>query len=427
MALDRLTPPPAGDIRMPAIPKFSSQALPNGVVMTLIPGGSAPIVRIDMSLEAGSLRCDKPLIAKATAELIVAGTLSRSAAEIADLLDFYGAGLYATASLRRATVTLICLQKDVVRLVPLMREVLMEPSFPDDEVDLYVAQERQNYDVSSLKPGFHAQRAMLGMLYEPGERYSRRANREDYDGITPEALREFHALAYRPTGCQLFVAGLPSDDDVKLIAETFGSQSWEGSEPWAPPTPKIVTTPNVKYIDMESEQTSVQVARHLMSREHPDFYQFRILDTVFGGYFGSRLMKNIRERLGLTYGIGSFLSASRYLGVHTISSEVRSGAHEQVVQEIFADMRRLAEASITEAELQSLKGYMLGDILRYFENVMASADTISNLAVDGYGPERVEALFRTVSDITPGDLQALASRWLCPDAYSVVCAGKINV
>lgn len=423
--LDRSLPPASGDIQMPIIPPFTNTVLPNGVSMFLMRGSAQPVVKVDVAFDAGSLRAHLPLLAKSTADLLVMGTQGHSAAQIMDTLDFFGASIYGSATLRRAIVSLVCLQKDLPILLPLLCEVVFQPTFPSDEVELYLDQERQNFAVSQLKTKVLANRAMMPLLYQEGDRYGRCAQIEDFDAITSDRLKAFHAETYTSVGASLYVSGSLSDADIQLIADAFGTPAWQTGTPWQVPMPRFVAQPQRQYINFDSEQTSIRVACRSISKVDPDYYRFRIMDTAFGGYFGCRLMQTIRERMGLTYGIGSAISANTLFGVHSIISEVRAGSHQQVIDEIFNQMCSIASETekVTPKELESIRGYMLGDILRSFDNLLTAADTIGNLYAEGLTASRVEEYFNSIKFASIEELTATAVKYLIPDNYSVVAVG----
>ncbi len=420
----RLTPPPSGDIKMPVIPSFTTQKLPNGAMLHVMPGGNQSIVKFEVCVSAGSLRCDRALVASATSELLTEGTQRHTAQEIAESLDFYGAYTWPASSIGRASLTSLCLERDLAPVLAIVNEILRQPTFPDEEVALYKAQELQNFDMKMMRTPFLASRAMLELLYESGSRYRRFALREDYDALTPEMLRTHHASSYRPNGAHIFVSGRPSDADIRLIAETFGSTDWEPGTDWEAPGPQYNPKPGRAMIEHDGEQTSVRISRPIFNREHPDLLPFQMANAAFGGYFGARLMQNLRERLGLTYGVYSTVNANKFRGVHTIATEVKTGSHKVVEKEIFNDMERLASEVITDREMETLRGFMMGEMLHFFDTIMTSADTVFTLLLDGVGTDYLSDFYRVARDITKEEVRDMAAKWFVPNEYSVVCVGK---
>lgn len=420
----RQVPPAYGDIKIPTVPSIASQTLPNGAVMHVLLGGSQPIVKVDVSLFAGPLVADRPLVGTAAVTLLSEGTEVHTAKQIAETLDYYGASIWPSTNAWRATMSSLCLERDVRHIVGLLSEMIRRPAYLDEELELFKQQELQAFDVSELKSSTRAAREFIKLLYEPGCIYSRRAGRDDYKALTPQMLRAFHAKTYTANGLQIFVSGRPTDADVKFIADTFGSTDWAAGEAIEMSRPLYRAEPGKAMVEFDSEQTSVRIGRPLFGRDHDDFLAFQMVNAAFGGYFGSRLMQNLRERLGLTYGVYSYISANRLGGSHAISAEVKTGSHEQVVSEVFKDMGRMASECVSEREMETLRGFLMGDMLHFFDTVLTSADAIFGLLLAGQRPESLVELYNTMRETSAGAMRDMAAKWLTPSSYSVVCVGR---
>lgn len=420
----RLTPPPSGDIRMPNIPPHTVRQLPNGVSLCVLLGGAQPVVKVEVCVRGGTARSERAAVARAAASLLTEGTEAHSAQEIAETLDFFGASIVPSCSLARASLSAVCLQRDVRKVVDLLHEILMRPAYPDKELDIYKAQELQNLEVQKLRSSNMASKLMAQTLYDDGDRRARFATRETFETLTSGLLREFHREAYVPNNAYVFVSGRPSDADVEFIAETFGAESWARGEDWMAAPPRFRHGARRKMVEHDGEQTSVRIARPLFDRKHPDFITFQLVNAAFGGYFGSRIMQNVRERLGLTYGIYSSVAVGNYCGTHSISSEVKTGSHEVVVEEVFREMRRMADSLLSPREMQTMRGYLLSEILRNFDTVFTTADAIFDLLLHGVDTGVFVELYDAVRDAGEEDIRGVAARWLVPEEYSVVCVGK---
>ena len=424
MSINRNIPPHFGDIQMPIVPDYESATLPNGVQMHVLRGGAQPLVKVDLLVKAGSLRSDKPLVARAVANLIAEGTRSHTSKDIAQKIDFYGAGFWNSVSHGNTVISLLCLSRDVANVLPLVEEIIKEPTFPKEEVDLYVAQEVQSFDVNILKSSFVASRAMLKALYADDDRHSRIAMREDYLNLDSQALKQFHSDTYRPAGAHVLVSGLPSEADIRIISDAFGSR-WSGGQDWKAFVPRFNSEVRRDFIDFDAKQTSLRMTRRVFNRNEPDYLTFQVANVALGGYFGSRLMQTLREKLGLTYGVSSYIAANSLSGIHCISSEVKSGSHLQAIDVINGEMERLTTELVSDKELNSIRGFMLGDILRYFDSVTTSADTLLSFLMDDVPASHVAEFYNVVKNISPSEIREVARRWLKPELYNVICVGKM--
>lgn len=424
--MNRNTPPRYGDIRMPVVPAFSSSSLPNGVEMHVLRGGSQPIVKVDILVRAGTLRCDAALVARAVADLMAEGTANHTSSQIANALDFYGASVWSSVTANSCVISMLCLSRDVANVVPLFEEIVKYPTFPKNEVELYRAQELQNFEIGILKSSVNASRLMLKALYADDDRYSRIGCCDDYaNNLTTENLLDYHRLAYRPHGARIFVSGQPSDDDLRIISSAFGN-NWEGGDEWNAPAPNFLDGVRSKFVNFDGQQTSLRMTRRAFERLHPDFLPMQVVNLALGGYFGSRLMQTLREKLGLTYGVSSYIVSNRLYGLHGISTEIKVGTEHKVIDVIKDEMRRLAAEPIPDSELDGIRAVMLGELLRYFDSVISSAETLFSFVADGIPLSRVEEYYNIIRTISPSEVRDVAARWLEPDMYNIVCVGPMD-
>lgn len=420
--MNRNIAPQSGDIRMPVVPSYTTTTLPNGLPMHVLRGGAQPIVKIDILVKAGSLRTEQCGVARAVSDLLAEGTVNHTSQEIAKLVDFYGAYLGAASSTVSCTLTLICLSRDIPNVLPLFEEVIKYPTFPQEELDLYKIQELQAFDIEMRKSAKVAMRQMLTSLYGEGSRYARFVSRETIQAMQSEDLLRFHSRTYRPAGAQLFISGQPSDADLRLIAEAFG-ENWEGGEPWEAPVPEFRSEVTTKFMNFEGNQSSLRLGRKAFSRLDSDFLPMQVANLAFGGYFGSRLMQVLREKMGLTYGINSFLLCNKAHGIMGIGSEIKAGCERKAIATIKDEMDRMCSENISGTELDSVRGVLLGDILRYFDSVSSSASTLLAFLVDDIPVSRVQEYYDIIKNITPDEIREVASRWLQPDKFNIVCVG----
>lgn len=421
--MNRNIAPRFGDIQMPVVPTYSTTPLPNGALLHVLRGGTQPVVKVDLMIKAGTIRSDKSLVAKATADLFAEGTPNHTSKEIASIIDFYGAYAWTAVTGRTCTISMMCLSRDVANVMPLFEEVVKHPTFPQEEIDLYVAQKLQDYDVDILKSSYNAAIELRKSLYSDGERYARFATRDDIqNNLTTENLKAFHTLAYHPNGAHIFISGQPTDDDIRIIADALGS-NWEKGEEWESPMPHFRDEVSGKFVNFKGEQTSFRMARKAFERSHADFLPMLVANVALGGYFGSRLMQTLREKLGLTYGVSSYIASSSLYGIMGISSEIKVGSHKKVIEIINQEMEKLTTELIPDSEMDVIRGVMLGDLLRYFESVTSSSETLLSFIIDNVPGERVAEFYNILRTITPAEVRDVARRWLEPEKFNIVCVG----
>lgn len=422
--MDRNIAPHYGDIQMPVIPTVTSSTLANGVAMHVLRGGSLPVVKVDVVVRASALRSDKPGTAGLTMELLGQGTVNHTAKELANTIDFYGAYLSSgKVSSDSTVITLQCLRRDLANLLPIFEEIVKQPTFPQDEIDICVESKVQDLDVNKLKTSYNASVQMLKALYADGDRNARILQREDLLAINTEQLLNFHQQTYRPAGALVFVTGLPTDDDLRLVADSFGT-NWDGGEAWKEPAPAFRNEVCQKFVNFEGKQTSFRMVRRTIDRRHPDYWPLQVAVAILGGgSLSSRLMQTLREKMGLTYGIYSSMPSSKFDSFMVISSELKKGSERKAIEVIGQEMQRLSTELVPTDELDSIRGVLLGDLLQQFDSVITSASTLLSCITNNVDPSEIVDSYNVIKSITPEEVRDVAARWFQPDKFHVICVG----
>ena len=423
MMLDRSQAPQIGKISMPALPQYEVSSLPNGAMLYVMRGGEIPMARLDVYVPAGHTRSSRALVSRATANMLVEGTPRISGVQLSDKFEFFGSYYGASASIFNTVFSSVFLSKDLMEVASLVRQCVLESSFPDHEFEVLKSNLLQAWKVNCMKTKFLAACNMAHLLYAEGDRFGRTASQDDYMNLSPEMLRSFHAECYDPAGACIFLGGQVSDADIAFVARLFGSD-WHSKGSWSRPTPAFAPTPKTEFVNFDSQQTSLKMCRPVMNVDDPDYMKFLVVDAILGGYFGSRLMQNLRERLGLTYGIRSCVNSESSVCVHSIDSEIRSGEHQRALDEIRAEIVRLRSEPVPMAELETVRGFLLGELLTDFSNFYSAMDIATQSIVSNRPLQRHRDFYDQICSITPDEILSVARKWLDPDAYFVSIVGK---
>lgn len=262
-----------------------------------------------------------------------------------------------------------------------------------------------------------------------GERHplGRYAELDDYDRIGVEGLKEYYRRFYRSGNCSAYLSGRVTPDTVRCVERLFGDAEWgERSSDFVLPQPVIITDTR-KRVFVEKEdamQSSVKMGGFTLDRKHPDYLKLRVLVTLFGGYFGSRLMSNIREDKGYTYGIGAGLVVYPGTGLLMISTETGNEYVEQVIKEVYHEMDRLREERVSDEELDMVRNYMLGDICRSYESPFSLSDAWIFIEASGLDYDFYDRSLAAVRDISSEDILSLSRKYFCKENLIEVVAGK---
>jgi zinc protease len=393
--------------------------LDNGVPVYAFHAGAEEVLQLELVFDAGSWYEDKPMVAGATNYLLKNGTADRTAFAINEHFEFYGAHLNRNCYSETSNMVLHCLSKHLGELLPVMAELITGSGFPQQELDTYRQNMKQRLEVSEKKCDFIASRMIDVHLYGEDHPYGRYSKAANYDALLREDLQAFHDRHYRKGRCQVFVAGLLPDDLDSQLNKAFGQLSLVADPIARSPIafqPSVVKRHRLSN-DPDGVQGAIRIARPFPGRRHPDFHATQVLNTLFGGFFGSRLMSNIREDKGYTYGIYSFLQNHIEGSAWMVSTEAGRDVCEETVKEVYNEMRRLCNEPIGDDELLLVKNYMMGTILGDLDGPFHVIGRWKNIILNGLDEKYFYKGIQTIKQVEGGELTALARKYLLPEEF----------
>ena len=400
--------------------------LPNGIPLTVINAGEQEVVRMDVLFSGGRWQQSQKLQALFTNRMLREGTTKYTAATIAEKLDYYGSWLELSSSSEYAYITVYSLNKYLAKTLEVVESMIKEPLFPQKELQTILDTNIQQYLVNTSKVDFLAHRSLLKSLYGEQHPCGKIVMEEDYHTITPEVLREFYERHYHSGNCSIFLSGKVTDDIISRVTDIFGIpfgqyqlQMPKSSFPFAAIPEKRIFTERE-----DAMQSAVKMGCTTITREHPDYPKLRVLMTLFGGYFGSRLMSNIREDKGYTYGISAGVVFYPDSGLLIVSTETDNEYVEPLIQEVYHEIDRLHLDPVSAEELRIVRNYMLGEMCRSYESPFSLSDAWIFIATSGLKDDCFARSLQAVNEITPAEIQDLAQRYLCKETLKEVIAGK---
>ncbi|HEY4109219.1 pitrilysin family protein [Puia sp.] len=422
-ALDRTIAPPIKDaIEFDlSLPPYSRHVLSNGVEVYAIDLGSVDAMMVSWIFNGGNSFEKKKGVASAVSSLLKNGTSTRSAFDINEHFEYYGAWLNRASHHETSDITLHCLNKHIGQLLPVVAELISDSVFPQDELDIYKKNAQQRLQVSLKKSEFVAGRLIDAYLFGSEHPYGRYLEQGDYQQLEREDLTAFYHQHYREGACRIMVAGkLPADILTRLEAAFGGLPLHAPQKEVAFPAPSIIPAPQKKYNivnDANGVQGSIRIARNFPNRHHPDFQRVQVLNNVFGGFFGSRLMANIREEKGYTYGIYSYLVNNIQESALVISTEAGKEVCAPTIAEVYKEMDLLREELIDEEELQMARNFAIGTILGDLDGPFHVASRWKNILLNGLDGQYFEEGVRIIKTIGPEELRELARKYLRPEDF----------
>lgn len=426
--LNRLIQPaiqPPGRIEFPEPEIYQ---LHNGIKVYQFNSGTQDVISIEMVFGAGSCFQQKPFTAMATNLMLREGTRNYSARKLSETLDYFGAQFENSTERDNAYVTLYSLNKHLGSTLPLLSEIVKNPVFPQNELSVLTGKQRQMLEVNRQKVNFLARTHFNSIIFGMDHPYGMYLQPDDIAQINNSDLAAFHKSQYHSGNCMIVIAGRIKPGLINEIENYFGGNDWSG-----------IATNRKQYVPVTSEQKShfilkegamqsaIRMGGLMFSRSHPDFAGMKVLNAILGGYFGSRLMLNLREDKGYTYGIGSSVVPLQDGGYFVISGEVGAEVTREALSEINKELKRLCDEQVSEGELSLVRSYLSGEMLRAVDGPFAQADLYRELIECGLDISHFESLIDTVQHINPQQLQDLAIRYLNPANLFTLVVGPENI
>lgn len=426
--LDRTTAPAFHNILNIDIPHAINKTLDNGIQLYSVNSGSQELVKIEFLFKAGMYYQNQPLIASCANNLIETGSSKYSANEISEKIDYYGGFLELETGQDFASITLYTLNKYLNETLSIVDDIIKSATFPQNEFEIYINNKKQKHLVNSQKVSVLARRRFNELLFGEKHPYGVDVKDNDFEKVNTNIIKDFFETHYNSKNCTIVVSGKMPDNLIDTLNHLFGSKEWGNTRVnIAQTTFDLNTTTQQKHLVLKDDaiQSAIRVGRILFNKTHPDYFHFQVLNTILGGYFGSRLMANIREDKGYTYGIGSNLASLVNGGYFNISTEVGSDVTSKALSEIYHEVKVLREDLIGEDELTTVKNYILGQFLRTVDGPFALADKFKGIWQYGLDYDYYENYFQAVNNVTSNQLRDIANKYLQEKDLIECVAGKI--
>ena len=400
---------------------YEKFTLDNGVEVYTIDAGVEEVLQLELVFAAGNSYEPKNIVAATTNHLLKNGTSTKTAFDINEHFEFYGSYLNRTCGNETATLSLHTLSKNLPVLLPVIGEILTDASFPEEELNIFKQNSKQKLSVNLKKCDFVANRLIDAKLYGENHPYGKYTHMEDFDALTRDILVKYYDDFYKNGRCIIFAAGkLP-----KNLYEQLNEQL--GKLPMKPFVPKKIINPfeNTKIgnpksaiaNDADGVQGAIRIARNFPNRHHPDFQKLQVLNNLFGGFFGSRLMDNIREDKGYTYGIHSYLQNHVEQSAWMVSTEAGRDVCAPTIKEVYFEMEQLREELVEEDELLLVKNFMIGSILGDLDGPFQIIGRWKNYILNGTDDSYFYSAIQSIKSVTAEELKELANKYLHPDYF----------
>ena len=407
------------------VPAAAETLLGNGIRLYTLASEDFEVLRISFVFRAGSAVQRTPFSASATANLLAEGSPEMTAAEIAERLDYYGSWYDVNIDRDYAYINFATLSKFFAETLAVAEHILLRPAFPEEELRTYCAKRKQRLAIDRTKVDVEAREAFARALFGPQHPYGTSYDEAEYDRLTRADVVEFHRRRYTAENCFVVCSGRIGERERQAVA-ALAERIQHGGDTVPAAFPAPVTEHEAFVGHPGAVQSSLRIGRLLFPRQHPDFLGMQVVATALGGYFGSRLMRNLREEHGYTYGVVAAMVNFEREGYFAVATQVGTDVTRAALQAIYDEIERLRTEPMPAEELEIVKNMMTGEMMRILDGPFGIADvTIENILC-GTDNASIGENIRRIRAMTPADVQRLAQRYLAREELVTAVAGAAD-
>ncbi len=423
LTLDRTKAPEAYDLKTISLLHTESVVLNNGLKVFCINGAEEEVIKLELVFKTGTRAESKKLVASACNYLLNAGSTKMSSSEIMENLDFYGSFYQHDNQLDRASISIYTLKKYFKETLDIFADIILDPVFPEEELAIYKENAKQRFLINITKNDYRARREFHHALYG-NHPYGKLVEAEDYDALTRDDLLNFYKEHYTLENASVLMTGNFGDPELKMLEKVFQAYQFKENTKVDFLVPSIQEPIKIYNERPEALQSAIRIGKQIMHKSHTDYIEFSILTTVLGGYFGSRLMSNIREDKGYTYGIGAGVYPLLDSAFFYIATEVGTDVTNAALEEIYKEIERLRTELIPDEELNLVKNYLKGSFIGSIENIFSHADKFKSVYLYNLNYDYYDRYFKLVDGVSSERLLQLSKEYLTLNSLTEVVIGK---
>lgn len=414
-----ITLPKIKDIEKPLPFEYEKKYLENGITMYKIPSTHAlGLTKFEIVLDRGRFHEEKRLSSRFCCSMLKEGTRFHTSDEINDHFDFYGADFHVRYHLDYTTLTIVCLRKYMPKVLPLFFEILQFPKFDADDLTPLKKRVKSKLKLAEADNDALSFRILTEKIFGSNHAYGYNSNEVDIEAITVDDLFHFHEENYLAAHLRMYLSGSVDDELEALIydqLEKIPRKETNGLLSVYTDKIDIAHQPGEFYVKNNytlDAQSSVKLGQRMIQRNHPDYIGMHFLSTLFGGFFGSRLMQNIRENRGLTYNIYSDLEPMKYDGYFIIGTDIKTENIKQVLSLIWKEIDILHNELVSEKEMRTVSNYIKGYLVSSMDGVFSKSEIVKLLSLEDLPMEWIFTFFDQIDEIPSERIAQLAKNYL---------------
>jgi predicted Zn-dependent peptidase len=416
--------PPVYPVRKVALPEVRQVLLSNKIPVYLLEAGTEDIMRMEIIVKAGQLMERTPLVASTTSLMLTEGSLNHSSEELNRLLDYYGIFINVLPEKDLSALSLFFLSRHTGKALELASEIIFSPVFPEPELNALMRKRLRWFIVNREKVSNIANDLFFESVFGQSHPYGRQVSETDFNTIDPELVRSFHKTHYLPRKMSIIISGKIHPDTLQLLEKYFGCIGEQNTEAADNIERPLGETEKERHFKKPGAvQTAVRIGSATINKKDPDYTGLKVLNTILGGFFGSRLMQNIREDKGFTYGISSSITSLNQSGYKLIAAEVNPKNTAETIEEVKKEITGLQTKPVSPEELTLVKNYMSGEMVRMFDGPFASAESFRGALEFGLTTDYFRKLSEKINNITPDEILRLTRTYYDIDGLYIITAG----
>jgi zinc protease len=409
------------------IPAAVETRLANGLRIAIVQDARLPMVSFRLAFHGGDSNDPAELsgLSDMMAHLLTEGTAHRTSLQIAEEVERLGATLSVSSTSDFATIGASSLAVYVDEILELMADVTLQPSFPQNEIDLARENTKQMLIQQRAQPNFLASERVAKVMFgqHPYARIS--PTPESLDAMTRDKFIDFHHKSFASDNAVLVIVGdVDPDEMAAKIERLFGR--WTGVSITQPsfPAPPTGAARILYVIDRPgSAQSNIVIANAGITRTSSDYFPMLLMHTILGANASSRLFMNLREEKGYTYGAYSSLDARRLAGTFRATAEVRTPVTGASLHEFFFELNRIRDDRVPDQELQNAKSYLMGVFPIRIETQDGLIDQLTSVKMFDLPDNYLHTYRDSVNAVTAEDVQRVAQQHVTPDRAAIVIVG----
>ena len=394
--------------------------LVNGIPLWILTGANRDVLKIDVIIKAGRFEETKRLTTRAISSLLREGTINYSAKNISETFDYYGVTMKSPIQMDTLEFSFFMMQKHLKNVKNVISELFTKAVFPQKELDIFVNRCLNQFKIDQENNEIVAFRAFTEKIYGPNHPYGYNSTPELYQSLLREDLKSFYNEYFCSSYIEIIVSGCPTPETLGTLSEIFSSIPTNEIAKY--PEHTTISAPIQTYRSSieGSAQSSIRMGNICMKTTDEHYPSFYLANTILGGYFGSRLMSEIREKKGYTYGIYTQLEHMKNSSYFTLASDMDKKHVNKALKSIKNEVHKLQDDLVKEEELNMVKNYLSGTFLQMMDGPLKSSEIIKEQISLNLDLFDFDKHMKALSSVTAEDINIAAKQFLFPDDWYVV-------